>query len=263
MNSIITIKNLNYKDILKNINMNIKENQLVAISGSNKCGKTTLIKILSGLLESKETILLEKHALSSLSQNEVDKKVGFVIPSINMPFLFKTVEQELKFILNDLEADKENRKKRYQKIVSIFKLRGITKKDPNQLYPFLKIKVLLALAVIKKPKVLLLDDIFAILRPKEIKEIIDILNVLKKELTIIMTTNHLEQTLYCDYLYILNEGSIVLKGLPLEVLQEDSLLNKMGLSLPFMVDLSLKLKYYELLDKIELDMDRMVNTLWK
>ena len=45
----------------------------------------------------------------------MDKKVGFVIPSINMPFLFKTVEQELKFILNDLEVDKENRKKRYQK----------------------------------------------------------------------------------------------------------------------------------------------------
>ena len=49
----------------------------------------------------------------------------------------------------------------------------------------------------------------------------------------------------------------------LDVLKEDSKLNKVGLSLPFMVDLSLKLKYYDLVDDVVLDIDRMVNELWK
>ena len=46
-------------------------------------------------------------------------------------------------------------------------------------------------------------------------------------------------------------------------MKEDILLNRLGLSVPFMVDLSLKLEFYELLQKIEVDMNRMVDTLWK
>ena len=46
-------------------------------------------------------------------------------------------------------------------------------------------------------------------------------------------------------------------------MKEDSLINKIGLTLPFMVDLSLKLKYYDLIDDVELDMNRMVDKLWK
>ncbi len=265
MSSLITIKNLNYKSILKDINMNIEQNQIVAISGPNKCGKTTLMKILSGIVREEESIIFEKSYLSSIPQNEMNQKIGFVISGINIPFLFNTVEEELLFILDTLGLSEQDQKKRYQRIISLFKLKNNTQKDPTQLYPFLKTKVLLALATIKNPKVLYLDNIFVTLQQKEVQEIMKILNILKKEenLTIVMTTNSLEQTLECDYLYILNEGKIVLKGVPLDVLQEDSLLNKMGLSLPFMVDLSLKLKYYELLDRMELDMDRMVDILWK
>ena len=61
----------------------------------------------------------------------------------------------------------------------------------------------------------------------------------------------------------MNDGDIILEGEPLTVLKEDTLINRLGLSLPFMVDLSLKLEFYELLDKVEVDIDRMVNTLWK
>ena len=46
-------------------------------------------------------------------------------------------------------------------------------------------------------------------------------------------------------------------------LQEEKILTRLGLSLPFMIDLSLKLKFYDLLDDIVLDSDRMVDILWK
>ena len=85
----------------------------------------------------------------------------------------------------------------------------------------------------------------------------------KNNLTILQTTTDLEDVIDTDYLYIMNDGDIILEGEPLTVLKEDTLLNRLGLSIPFMVDLSLKLEFYELLDKIEVDVDRMVNTLWK
>ena len=53
------------------------------------------------------------------------------------------------------------------------------------------------------------------------------------------------------------------EGFPLEVLKQDNKLNKLGLELPLMVDLSVKLHDYDLLKDIIIDMDRMVDTLWK
>ncbi|MBR2247524.1 MAG: hypothetical protein IJ880_10920, partial [Bacilli bacterium] len=103
------------------------------------------------------------------------------------------------------------------------------------------------------------------LSDKETNEILKILKYLqeKDKLTIILTTGNLNNTIDSDYLYILSEGKIVLEGKPLEVLEKDNLLNRLGLELPFMIDLSVKLKDYNLVDNIKLDMDRMVKDLWK
>ena len=140
----------------------------------------------------------------------------------------------------------------------------MTKEDPAKLYLFAKIKLRLALAIIEHKEMILLDDISSGLTKKENQELFLLLKEIKEAgITIVMTTSNLEETLFSDYLYILDEGSVVLEGKTIDVLQEDSKLNKLGLTLPFMVDLSLKLKYYELVDNIETDMDRLVDILWK
>ena len=84
-------------------------------------------------------------------------------------------------------------------------------------------------------------------------------------MTIIMTSSSLEETIYTvnSTLYILDNGKIISSGDIFEVLSNDSLINKAGLELPFMVDLSVKLKYYNLVDKIFLNPVRLVDTIWK
>lgn len=77
-----------------------------------------------------------------------------------------------------------------------------------------------------------------------------------------MATINLNITINTDYIYVLNNSEIVLEGEPLSVLEKDNILNKVGLELPFMLDLSVKLRDYDLLKKTELDIDRMVDTLW-
>ena len=78
-----------------------------------------------------------------------------------------------------------------------------------------------------------------------------------------MTISDLEYSLNSDKLYILNEGIFMLEGSPKAILEKDNILNKIGLKVPFMIDLSVKLRDYDLVKEIELDMDRMVDTLWK
>ena len=82
-------------------------------------------------------------------------------------------------------------------------------------------------------------------------------------MTIILTTSSLTETLFSDYLYIINESTIILEGEPLSVLVKDNILNRIGLEVPFMIDLSVKLQDYNLLTTTELDMERMVEELWK
>lgn len=265
MEKLVAVCNLSYQNILKDISFNIEEGSFIAISGTNKCGKTTLIKLLSGLLEQKENITFEKCSLDSMPKTEIYKKIGYVIPGVEMPFRFSSVEQELWFALESGDLDQEKKEKYYKKVISLLKLKNDQQLDPNCLSQFLKVKLLLARTILASPKILYLDNICSSLTKEEREEIRNILKKLNKEehITIVMTTNHLEEVIDLDKLYVLDNGEIVLSGKPLEVLKEDSMLAKMGLSLPFMVDLSLKLKYYDLLEEIELDMDRLVNTLWK
>lgn len=78
-----------------------------------------------------------------------------------------------------------------------------------------------------------------------------------------MTATNLDISIETDYLYIIDKGNLELEGKPLEVLKNDNVINKIGLNIPFMIDLSVKLKDYDLIDKVELDYDRMIETLWK
>ena len=99
----------------------------------------------------------------------------------------------------------------------------------------------------------------------EKKVILDILQKLNKEwgITIVMSTTKLEEAVTADYIYIINNGNIALSGKPLDVLKDDNVINKLGLSMPFMIDLSIKLKDYDLVDDVILDMEGMVDLLWK
>ena len=84
----------------------------------------------------------------------------------------------------------------------------------------------------------------------------------KYGLTLLITTINLEISLYTDFIYIIEQGKIALNGTPFNVLQKDNTINKIGLSLPFMIDLSVKLRDYELVDELETDIDRMIDKLW-
>ncbi len=261
---ILSIKNLTYKNILKNLNMSIEENKFITVSGPNMCGKTTLIKILSSIFAS-ECVYLEGKNISDINKNNFHKKVSYVIPSIDENFIFPTVEKELFFILDNLGLKQSVKMSRYKEILKLFDLDNYTQSNPNNLDEKTKVKLLLAMAVITKPKVLLLDDICYIMNKVETDEILKKLKALQKvyKMTIVMTTSNLRDAISSDYLYILNKGEIALEGVPLKVLKKDNELNKLGLKVPFMIELCVKLEDYDIVNKVVLDMDLLVSALWK
>lgn len=269
MANILEIKNLNYKynktTIFKNFNLSVKENSYVSIAGNNTSGKTTLIKLISGILPSDNSITIGYSYINNNRIHDNSKDLGVVLGNELNSFLFEDVYKEMAFPLENLNIEVKEIEKRILEISSLFKMNKLLDKKTSDLTNSEKQTLLIAIALLHNPKILLLDNAFSMMDRNTKNVVMNSLKTYQQEnkTTIIQATTNLEETLTSDYLYIMNDGDIILEGEPLTVLKEDTLINRLGLSLPFMVDLSLKLEFYELLNEIEIDVDRMVNTLWK
>lgn len=262
---IMQIENLSYQKVLTNLNMNIEKGKFIAVSGSNNSGKTTLIKLIGGLIPCEKMIIINDSYIETLNKNTLFNIEGIVLLNDKINFILNTVYDEIMLVLDNLNLDEKEKLSRYHAIVKLLNLKSYEKVNPNSLNRTNKIKVLLALAIIHKPQILLLDDLCLMMTKQEKDTILSILKLLneKENMTIIMSTGNLEEVMFCDYLYILEKGKIVIQGKPLDILKDDNIINRLGLEIPFMFDLSVKLKDYDLLDDVILDMDGMVNTLWK
>lgn len=265
VDNLIEIKNLTYNNILDNIDLSIPKESFIAISGTNTSGKTTLIKIMSTLIDTTDKLIYNGKRIEEINKNELFKEMGIIIPEEVQRFENPTVEDELFAILENLPIDQSNKIKEYQRVLNLLHIENILTDNPNELTKLNYIKLLLGAALLSNIKVLLADNICLDMTKKERKEVLTILKKLNKEekITIIMATSSLEEVIDTDYLYILNKGKIEIEGKTLDILKQDNKLNRIGLELPLMIDLSVKLSDYNLLNDVILDMDRMVDTLWK
>lgn len=263
--ALIEIKELNYKNIFQDLNLIIEENKITAISGPNNAGKTTLIKIINTLITTENSVFYNQTPIEQINKNKLFTEMGIVMLEDKIEFNNFTVEEELFNILENLQTDQKKKIIKYQKIVKLLKIEEILTRDPNSLNRNEKMKLLLATALLSSPKILLIDNVCTLMSKIETKEILEIIKELNKKehITIVMTTDNLNEVIEADYLYIINHGKVVLEGQPLEILKEDNKISKIGLDIPFMIDLSVKLNDYNLVDDLILDMDGMVDTLWK
>lgn len=266
---ILEIKNLEYnypdKKLFKNLNLSIEEGSFTTIIGNNKSGKTTLIKLICGILDSKNSIVAGYSYVDNKRIHDNSKFFGVVFSDTNNKFLFDNVYKEMAFPLENLNTPVDVIEKQILEIAKEFGTIKILDKKIEDLTTSEKQELLLMIALLHQPKVLLLDNSFSMMNKEIKKKVISILKnrIIKDKLTIILTTTNLEEIIDSDYTYVLNNGNIIMEGQPLSILREESILNRAGLELPFMIDLSLKLEFYELLNEEITDMDRMVDTLWK
>lgn len=266
---ILEVKNLKFsyrnKEAINNLNLSIEEGSFTAIIGNNKSGKTTLIKLICGLLNSKDSIIAGYTYVDNKRVYDNSKFFGVVFSNTNNTFLFSDVYKEMVFPLENLNIPTTEIEKKILKIAKDFNNNKMLDKKIVDLTNSEKQELLIMISLLHNPKVLLLDNSFSMMSKNTKNKVLKVLkNYIKKDkLTVILATTNLEEIIECDYAYVLNKGSIVMEGDPLSVFREEIILNRSDLELPFMIDLSLKLKFYDLINKEILDMDRLVDTLWK
>ena len=224
------------REILKNINLDIKKGEFWAVIGKNGSGKTTLCNVLRRFVpdfykgELKGRITLEGKELKDYSAKEIVQKVGFVFqnPFTQISGVKETVFEEIAFGLENLALDAEYIRKRVEEILKLLHIEELRNKNPYELSGGQGQKVALASIIAMDPEIMVIDEPTSQLDPKGTEEIFEIIDILKKEgKTIILVEHKLELIAeYAEKIMVLDEGEMILSGNTEEVLKNKILMEK-------------------------------------
>lgn len=262
--SFLEIKNLSFKydniKIFDKLNLSIDENTFVSISGKNGCGKTTLVKLLSGSLNSNGCISIDGKLLN-FDNKEWINKIVTVFSKDNL-YLSKTVFEEL---LISYEKDDNYSINKIKKYLKEFDLYNCMNEPILNLNFYDKQKVTLIKALLNESKLLVLDNIFCYFDKYSKLIFMSLLKKyqVKNKFIIISMINDLEDSLYSDRLILIGNKNIIIDDVPDYVLLDESILKKVNLKVPINYELNNKLKLYGLYNGNSLDVDDMVMDLCK
>ncbi len=199
---LITVNHLrkNYKDhtAVNNLSFTLEKNQCVALLGPNGSGKTTTLKILAGLLTrtSGEILSPEK------------KYIGY-LPQYPAFFSWMTAWEYLDFVGKLSGLTKTNRKKKIEESLHFVGLAETKGKRLGSFSGGMKQRLGLAQAMLHEPKLLILDEPVSALDPEGRRDVLAILQQLKKEMTILFSTHVLHDAeQVCDEIIILKNGQM-------------------------------------------------------
>ena len=211
MKNILDIKNLSYSfgnnPILKDINIHVNENEMVAIVGSSGVGKSTLFNLIAGVL---------KKQIGEITINGSDDYIGKVAYMLQKDLLFehKTIIDNVILPLIIAKVNKKEALEEGNKILKQFNLDKYANKYPQQLSGGMRQRVALIRTYMFKRKIFLLDEAFSALDAITKKELHKWYLDLKKEfnLTTLLITHDIEEAVFLsDRIYILGNkpGEII------------------------------------------------------
>jgi putative ABC transport system ATP-binding protein len=202
-------------EILKNINLTVKEGDFISIRGKSGVGKTTLLKII-GLLETPDNgeVKLLGKKVNGLSDDEKSElrlhNIGFVFQFFNLiPSL--TVLENIELPLALAGIDKHKRRQRAHELLEYFGLTSLEGRFPETLSGGERQRIAIIRALVNNPKIILADEPTSSIDDENSQLLMDLLNKINKErkVTIILTTTDLYEKLPTNRDFILKEGHII------------------------------------------------------
>lgn len=250
MENIIKVENLcfEYEPGLKtihNISFQIKKGEYVAILGHNGSGKSTIAKLLIGLLEKKSGhIIIDHKELNLENIYKIREKIGIVFQNPDNQFIGATVRDDIAFGLENICIPREKMDELIERYAKRVRMDQFLDHEPTKLSGGQKQRVAIAGILAMSPSIIILDESTSMLDPRGRKEINELIRELKedKEMTIISITHDIEEAKNADRILLLNKGEIVGDDQPETLLMNEKLLLDLHLDTPFALKVSRKLK---------------------
>ena len=218
------------------VNLSVQPGQFISILGHNGSGKSTLAKHINALLLPTEGTLLVDGKDTSVEANELSirKNAGMVFQNPDNQIIASVVEEDVGFGPENIGVPTEEIWTRVEKALKSVGMWEYRTHSPNRLSGGQKQRVAIAGVMAMEPKCIILDEPTAMLDPDGQKEVIKTAHELNrtKGVTIILITHYMEEVVDSDYVYVMEKGSVVMKGTPREIFSQVDALKQYRLDVP-------------------------------
>lgn len=203
---------------VNDVNLTVKRNEIFALLGSSGCGKSTLLRMLAGFEKATAgQIVLDGVDITNIPPYK--RPVNMMFQSYAL-FPHMTVEANVAFGLKQEGVDKQEIHQRVFEALDLVQMAGFSRRKPSQLSGGQQQRVALARSLVKRPKLLLLDEPMSAL-DKQIrhKTQIELIKIIEQvDVTCIMVTHDQEEAMtMADRLAVMTDGEIIQCGTPKEV----------------------------------------------
>lgn len=232
------------KYAVKDVSISAQKGEWVALVGHNGSGKSTIAKLLNGLLFPEDGLIKIGHfVLSEKNIWEIRRQVGMVFQNPDNQFVGATVQDDVAFGLENHGVPHDTMVERVESALNEVGMQSYALHEPARLSGGQKQRVAIAGVLALQPDVIILDEATSMLDPRGRAEVMETIRIMREQedITVISITHDLDEVLFADRVIVMNQGEIHSEGTPKEIFQQADAMREIGLGVPFIIELQEKL----------------------
>lgn len=223
-------------DAIKEVSFSIEEGSYTTIIGHNGSGKSTIAKLMIGLLEADAgKITIDGLLLDEEHVYEIRDRIGIVFQNPDNQFIGATVADDIAFGLENHQIPSSDMQAIIEEYAARVHMSKFLQSEPTKLSGGQKQRVAIAGVLAMKPQILIFDEATSMLDPQGKAEINRLIQDIHKEsnITIISITHDIEEVSHSDHVIVLDQGHVIMDGKPDEILTHEKELIDLQLDIPF------------------------------
>jgi energy-coupling factor transport system ATP-binding protein len=228
------------------VSLDVKKGDFIAVLGANGSGKSTLAKHINAILYPTEGTVWVNGMNTAEDKNlwDIRQTAGMVFQNPDNQIIATVVEEDVGFGPENLGIPTEEIWERVEKSLEAVGMLEFRHLSPNKLSGGQKQRVAIAGIMAMKPECIVLDEPTAMLDPNGRKEVIHTVRELNKNenVTVILITHHMDEVIYADKVFVMEQGHLVMEGTPREIFSKVEEIKKYRMDVPQVTELAYELK---------------------
>ncbi|EAF5742790.1 energy-coupling factor ABC transporter ATP-binding protein [Listeria monocytogenes] len=232
------------KYAVKDVSISAQKGEWVALVGHNGSGKSTIAKLLNGLLFPEDGLIKIGHfVLSEKNIWDIRRQVGMVFQNPDNQFVGAAVQDDVAFGLENHGVPHDTMVERVESALNEVGMQSYALHEPARLSGGQKQRVAIAGVLALQPDVIILDEATSMLDPRGRAEVMETIRIMREQedITVISITHDLDEVLFADRVIVMNNGEVHSEGTPQEIFEQADAMREIGLGVPFIIELQEKL----------------------